>query len=431
MSERLPRIAFFSDISGTDSLSSHCSMLLLPKLSQEFAIEVFSDSFASEVIGLPHHHYLKAYQRHRAEPFDLFFYQLEDGRRSRFVRSSIGIVPGVTWFHDLFFLDLGPEATHTSPWETSIKQFYDASHPFADRAIAPHQLWPRAYRELSLSPLNLFSSHWAYTESQTMLSNRIEGELGAHRSERLKVPIELGEQAPLPPRETLRVVALCGTGLEGRAHKLLAALRDLSPAWHLTWVVENSDLRAAEILVREFEAGERVRLVPGCSAAEWSRLLESAHVAVHLRASCFGHLAPHLQLSLGSGRLTVVSDMAQGEDLPDHVACKVTPGISEASQLRSILTAACEMDISAATAPARSYVASEHAPALIAQQLSSVLRQAAVSLREPMRRWQGLYHKANAELLREVSELMGSSSDAGLSPFARVMEPAIEELFGQ
>ena len=431
MSERRLRIAFFSDLTGSDSLSSHCSRLLLPRLNQRLTIEAFSDSFASEVHGVPHHHYLKAYQRHRDEPFDLFFYQLEDGKRSRFVRSSIGIMPGVTWFHDLFFLDLGPEATHTSPWETSIKQFYDGSLPFADRSVAPHQLWPRAYRELSLSPLNLFSSQWARTESQTMLSNRIEGELGAHASECLKVPIEVGVQEPLPARSPLRVVALCGTGLESRAHKLLAALRGISHPWQLTWVVEGGDLRAAEMLLREFEATDRVTLTAGSSPSEWSKLLESAHVAVHLRTSCFGHLAPHLQLSLASGRLTVVSDMAQGEDLPQNVVCKVAPGISEAAQLQSIFLGACEIDIAAATAPARSYVASEHSPERIAQRLSSLLENAAVSLRAPMQRWDILYKNARAELLREVSELMGGSADAGLAPFSRVMSPAVDELFSR
>lgn len=431
MSERRLRIAFFSDLTGSDSLSSHCSRLLLPRLNQRLAIEAFSDSFASEVHGVPHHHYLNAYQRHRDEPFDLFFYQLEDGKRSRFVRSSIGIMPGVTWFHDLFFLDLGPEATHTSPWETSIKQFYDSSLPFADRSVAPHQLWPRAYRELSLSPLNLFSSQWARTESQTMLSSRIEGELGAHASECLNVPIEVGEQTPLPSRSTLRIVALCGTGLESRAHKLLAALQGLSHPWHLTWVVEGGDLGAAEMLLREFEATDQVTLATGSSPAEWSKLLASAHVAVHLRTSCFGHLAPHLQLSLASGRLTVVSDMAQGEDLPQNVACKVAPGISEATQLQSIFVSAREMDIAAATAPARSYVASEHSPDRIAQRLASLLQEAAVSLRAPMQRWNNLYSNARAELLREVAELMGSSADAGLAPFSRVMSPAVDELFNR
>lgn len=431
MAERRLRIAFFSDLAGIDSLSAYCARLLLPKLNAQFSVEAFSDSFTPQIDGVSHHHYLKAYQRHRAEPFDVFFYQLEDGRRSRFVRSCVGIMPGVTWFHDLFFLDLGPEATHTSPWENSIRQFYDSSLPCADRAVAPHQLWPRAYREVSLSPINLFSSRWSLNESKSMLSRRLEGELGSHCAQCLKIPVEVGELAPLPPRSTLRIAACSAAGLEGRAHKLLAALRGLKHKWHLTWAVEGGDLKAAETLVREFEVGERVTLSTDCSPTKWADLLASAHVALHLRTSCFGHLAPFVQISLASGRLTVVSDMAQGEDLPDQIVCKVAPGTTESAQLHSILSAACSMEIASATAAARAYIASEHSPHKVAQELSQLLEAAAISLRVPMRRWDGLYSAAKSELLHEVADLMGSSADAGLGPFSRILAPASAELFSR
>ena len=374
------------------------------------------------------HHYLKAYQRHRHSPFDLFFYQLEDGRPSRFVRSSVGIVPGITWFHDLFFQDLGPEATHTSPWENSVRQFYAPETPFADRSVAPHQLWPRAYRELSLSPISLFSSRWALTESKTMISSRLESELGAHRSEVLPIPVAAPPVAPLPSRETLRVSAISGTGLESRAHKLLAALQGLKGTWHLNWVVAPQEVAAAETMLREFNAGGRATLITNCSPTSWSDLLASSHVALHLRSSCFGHLAPFVHLSLASGRLTAVSDMAQGEDLPDAVVCKVTPGISEGAQLSAILEAARSMDILRATEPARAHIASAHSPKLIAARLSTVLRSAAPQLASVMQRWDTLYSAAEAELMREVESLMGAEADAGLDPFSRIMKPAIAEL---
>lgn len=431
MGTRGLRIAFFSDTTGEHSLSAHCGRILLPLLASEHSIEAFSDSFAAETGCVPQHHYLKAYQRHREDPFDLFFYQLEDGRRSRFVRASIGVMPGVTWFHDLFFQDLGPEATHTSPWENSIRQFYRPNLPFADRSVAPHQLWPRAFRELSLSPVNLFSSRWLLAESKTMISSRLEAEIGAHRSELLNIPVQAVSPAPMPSKETLRVAALSGSGLEGRAHKLLGALRGLKHPWHLTWVVEPNEATGAEALLREFEAGERTTIVPSCSPSSWSDILAGSHVALHLRTSCFGHLAPYVQLSLASGRLTVVSDMGQGEDMPDAVACRVTPGISEGTQLAAILERACEIDILHTTSGARKYVASEHSPNLVAQCLSSLLIAAAPLLKEPMRRWDGLYGRAKSELLREVESLMGASQDAGLSPFARIMDPAVTELFGR
>jgi hypothetical protein len=424
------RIAFVSDLSGSESLAAYCSRILVPLLSREHSIELFSDSFQTEIFGAPHFHYLKAYERHRTEPFDVFFYQLEDGKRSRFVRSSVGMMPGVTWFHDLFFQDLGPEATHTSPWERSIAQFFDPSIPFADRSVAPHQLWPRAYREVSLSPVALFSSRWALAECKTMISDRIEPELGAHRAECLNIPIATAAPAALPPSDTLRVAALAGTGHEGRAHKFLAALKGLSAPWALTWLIDPTERAQAEVLLREFDVGSKVTLVAGRSIEQWSEALAQSHVALHLRTSSFGHLAPHLQHSLAAGRLTIVSSMAQGEDLPDDVVCKVTPGISESVQLQQIFESAHRIDITKATAAARAYVRERQSPERIADNLSGVLRLSAGLLEGPMRRWDGLFRDARKALLSEVEHLMSSPQDGQLAPYDRIMQPAISELFG-
>jgi len=430
MADKRLRIAFVSDISGSESLAAYCSGILVPLLSREHSLELFSDSFDTELLGVPHFHYLKAYQRHRTEPFDVFFYQLEDGKRSRFVRSSVGIMPGVTWFHDLFFQDLGPEATHTSPWERSIAQFYDPSIPFADRSVAPHQLWPRAYRELSLSPLAVFSSRWALAECKTMISDRIEPELGAHRAECINIPISTSTPEALPSKDTLRVATLAGTGHEGRAHKFLAALKALSSPWALTWLIDPAERAQAEVLIREFDAGSNVTLVAGRSVEQWSDTLARSHVALHLRTSSFGHLAPYLQLSLAAGRLAVVSSMAQGEDLPNEVACKVTPGISEGVQLQQILESARTMDITSATAAARAYVREQHSPQGIANSLSGLLRLSAGLVEFPMRRWNGLYRDAQTALRGEVEHLMSSPQDGQLAPYDRIMQPALAEIFG-
>lgn len=381
-----------------------------------------------ESLGVPNSHYLKAYQRHRTEPFDIFLYQLEDGSRSRFVRASIGIMPGITWFHDLFFQDLGPEATHTSPWESSIQQILDPSVPFPDRAVAPHQLWPRAFRELSLSPVSLFSSQWALAESRTMISSRIESHLGAHRCSLLPVPVEKAEAAPLPARDVLRVVTPAGPGHEGRAHKFLPALKALNSPWHLTWLLAPDERGAAEALVREFDLSPRVTLQFGRTPAAWAAMLRSAHVALHLHTSSFGHLAPFLHMSLASGRLAVVSDMAQGEDIPASAAMRIIPGISEGMQLVHALRAAQEIDILQATEPARRYVDQHHSPHAVAARLSTLLREAAPLLASPMAKWEHLYARAHDALMSEVRELVGGANDAGLDPFARLVSPAIGEI---
>ena len=431
MKERRLRVAWFSDLSGENSISAYCSKLLIPILSQRHDVELFSNSFESEWCDTPHQHYLKAYQRHRQKPFDVFFYQIEDGKRSRFVRSSIGIMPGVTWFHDLFFEDLGPEATHTSPWEHSIQQFYDPSLPFSGRLTAPHQLWPRAFRELSLSPLCLFSSQWALTESKTMVSDRLESELGAHRAAFLGIPVAPQTFPPLPRAETLRVASLCGVGHEGRPHKALRALSSLKHPWTMSWLIDPSEQRAAERLLREFAVEGRVELVVGRTPEQWSRLLATAHVALHLRTSSFGHLGPYIQLSLLSGRLTALSDMAQGEDFAGELVCKIAPGTTEASQLLHLFERAASLDVSSMTKDAVESIKSHHSPDLIAQQLSQLLESASDNLRVSMAKWDTLYERARLTLFDEVRSIVNSGDTPGLSPYSRIIEPSLSALSGR
>jgi hypothetical protein len=122
--------------------------------------------------------------------------------------------------------------------------------------------------------------------------------------------------------------------------------------------------------------------------------------------------------------------MAQGEDLPDDVVCKVTPGISESVQLQQIFESAHRIDITKATAAARAYVRERQSPERIADNLSGVLRLSAGLLEGPMRRWDGLYRDARKALLSEVEQLMSSPQDGQLAPYDRIMQPAISELFG-
>jgi hypothetical protein len=132
---------------------------------------------------------------------------------------------------------------------------------------------------------------------------------------------------------------------------------------------------------------------------------------------------------MAAGRLTIVSDMAQGEDLPDDVICKVTPGISEGTQLLSIFEAFRSLDIERATETARAYVRLEHSPQRIAETLEGNLEVAASQLAQPMKRWEEIYAKARTALLDEVSALTGEATAAELYPFSRIVTPVISELF--
>jgi hypothetical protein len=428
------RIAWFSDLSiGTPrSVSAYCSHELLPLLSQEHSIELFSDSFSSSELGLPHWHYLKAYKRHELEPFDIFFYQLEDGRAFRSVRGHIGLIPGVVWVHDLFCKDLGPEACHTSPWENTVRQFFDQTRSFMDRSVAPHQLWPRVYRETSLSPVVLFSSRWARDEFTRMTSNRLEACEGGHVAELLPVPVSANPgrtQQTSRNSEVVSVACASVTGIEGRAHKLLPALRGLPFPWRLRWMVDAEELPTAEALVREFGIeADKVEFVVPRSPDAWVTLVQKSDLALHLHTSTFGHLSPYLQLTLAEGCPAVVARSAQGEDFPSDVVFQIVPGVHEATELQVVLHAVQTRGRGELGAEGSRYIHSCASTEVVARHLAERLRVWAPEVAQVMQRWDALRLRAQAELLQEVRALVADGSHATPDPFEAVLHPAIREL---
>lgn len=429
------RIAWFSDLARgrAESLSAYCSRLLLPELSTRHDIEVFSESFSTSEFGLPHHHYLNAYRRHRDKPFDVFFYQLEDSRACRFIRGHIGLMPGVVWVHDLFCNDLGPEACHTSPWEHTIKQFYDPSLPFAERSVAPHQLWPRVYREASLCPVVLFSSQWARDEFSRMTSNRLEASLGSHYADVLPVPVDESlarSDSSAQRRETLRIACANVTGLEGRMHKVLPTLRQVSGQWSLTWMLDSHEVEAARALVHEFGIDEaRIRCTSPRSPETWASIVRESDLALHLHVSTFGHLAPYTQLSMALRCPVVVARAAQGEDLPENVAFHIIPGMHEAAQLQGVIEAIQARAGMALGLEGFRYALARGEVASVASRLSEYLRSSASALSAVMKGWAELGARAEAALCEEVKMLVGSRHDgAEADGFQHVIEPSLREL---
>lgn len=434
------RIAWFSDLSvgRTESLSTYCTKLLLPELSKKHAIEVFSDEVAllqsATYCGVPVEHYLNAYKRHRERPFDLFFYQLEDSWACRFIRGHIGLVPGIVWAHDLFCNDLGPEACHTSPWEHSIKQFFDSSLGFVDRTKAPHQLWPRAFRETSLCPVVLFSSQWARNEFKQMVSNRLESINGMHFSSVVPVPVSNIDSFKPRSQEMLRIASIAVPGIEGRVHKVFPALRGLGCKWHLTWMVDGHEVQRAYELCNEFGLSEQeVTVVSQRSINTWTEIAGESDVALHLHSGPFGHLAPYIQISLAQGCPVIVAKSGQGEDFPDDAVFGITPGLHESAELRGVLS---ELIAAYQASPyervfgsqGMQYAQQNFNVCTIAKRLSDICIEMAPHVSHVMHRWQSIGRRAQKVLLAEVKGLVSACNQEGISAYDTVLMPAIKEL---
>jgi hypothetical protein len=397
-------------------------------LARDHDVEIFTDTTASTNFGLQSSHYLTAHRKHQRTPFDIFFYQLEDSKACRFIRGHIGLVPGITWLHDLFYNDLGPEAFHTSPWETTIAQYHDPSVAFYDRSKAPHQLWPRAYRETSLSPVVLFSSPWARNEYRRMVSARLEGLSEEHPAEVLPIPVKAPRQIPARVGDMLRLASASVTGIEGRMHKVLPALRTLSSPWKLTWMIGSEEVRAAEELVEEFGLSSSVRIVAGRTAESWRSILVESDVALHLHASVFGRLAPFAQISLSMGVPTVVSLAAQGEDFPESAVFHVVPGSHEGRQVREIAEVIARHGAAACGEKGRRFALEANDPSKLAETLASLLTEWAPHVAYVMDRWERLRQRGQRALLEEVRVLVDKNDQSSMNPFRRVLSDPLREL---
>lgn len=424
------RIAWFSDLADgrSEGLAAYCSRILLPELATKHSIELFSPSFVTEKYDLRHDHYLNAYKRHREKPFDIFFYQLEDSRSSRFVRSHMGLVPGVLWVHDLYCQDLGPEALHTSPWEHSIKQFQDPSLPFLDRSNAPHQLCPRVYRETSLAPVVLFSSQWALKEFSQMVHSRVESTVGSHVASVMPIPIAPQRVSRRETSPCLRMACASVPGVEGRAHKFLPALRQYEGEWHLTWMVSAAEQAAAHGLIHEFGVSERVTVVASRSPETWQAIISNSDAALHLHTSPFGHLGPYLQLTLSAGCPAIVSWSAQGEDFSDNAVFCVASGLHEGRQLSEIFRAITLHGADACGREGRRQIEATSDVSSLAETLSNNLLEWAPHVGYVMDKWERIMKQGRKALLNEVKELVDTNSRSLFSPFDCFVRDAASSL---
>ncbi|MEY4669824.1 MAG: hypothetical protein RL518_2523 [Pseudomonadota bacterium] len=433
MAGRKLRIAWFtylarpSEVAAT--VSQYCTDILVPLMKDEFEIEVFSGLPPGSHLGVPRYNTLNAYQRHRANPFDIFFYQVEDGPLGRVVRTQVGMMPGISWMHDTFLSDPGAEGIHTSPWERSVQQMLDLSLPFLERDDLPLQPQPQGYRETSVSPIVLYNSEWAEGTLHRFLSGRYEYASCGHRSESLPVPVTPVEDSrSTDPHRPFEIVALGSARLDGRAHKFLPAVADCARPSRLTWVIESSERADAERMVNEFGIGDRVTLVEGNSPEKWRLLVAKSDIALHVTSHPHTRLSPYLELSMAAGVPTVVMRIGRGEAISEDIAFTVVPGLHETAQLTAIFEGIAVDDARRFGRAGQLAVMRENNPAQVASRLGGIFRESAPILADVMRAWNGLYERAEEALLQEIRALVDAPVGAMPGAFERIVQPFVEEM---
>ncbi len=404
------RIAWFSELNGagleSPSVSAYLTDQLVPLLSDEIEIELFHDKFWESALA-PTYHFLTAARRHDANPFDLFFYQFEDREESFFVRSHIGLKPGMVLFHTLLSKSEGPEPFHYSPWESVVKKFRAEAESWPVRNSFPPQGRPFLRREGALAVVPVFSNPRNIGEFKREIKSALITEKEPESPNSFYLPFPVGDLAPnkFPVDETLKIAFLGSPQIEDRAHKILPAIKELSRQKRvkLVWLLSAKERPEAEDLLREFEISD-AEIVEGRSPAKWEQLSSSIDLALHPLFSVFGDQTAYVAISLMRGLPSIVTNFASSESFPDSVVLKVFPGEHESREYLRIMNqaAAREPELIALCERARSYAQEIHDKKAVAAEFKTIIKIKRNILRSFDERWRIFESQARAQLVKEA-----------------------------
>lgn len=422
--QRLPRIAWFSRFNQdalppSASSSAYFSDVVLPIVHSAFEVDLFGKE-EGRLNDQKILHYVTAGSRHKENPYDLFFYQLEDSQECDFIKIHLGLIPGVTLFHDIVWSTDVPPPLTFSVWREFLKAFNLGDNSVEIEKRKQPDFVAKPLREILLSPVSLYTSprkcSWARTHAETCLA-RIPEFLGSDKIY-LPYPVTVSRHInPVPSGDRQPRVGIYGSPtVESRIEKILQSLRDFSI--ELVWLTSEREVLRAKRLATEYGL-TNVKIIPEDSLNAWGKILPSLDFTFLPYFGEKGGLGPKIALSLAAGVPTIVSDTDENTYLPDSVVFKVTPGDQEVLAFREYLKSLLDLsprDLDILKANFRSYALENHAAEIVGRELCAVFTRAVTELKSLKSRWQEVTKKARADVVeRNLADydqsLVGSTFD--------------------
>ncbi len=347
------RVAWFSPLYGLsdpkeETTSAYVTDSLSPYLKKLHQICYYHDGKEVQGKALP---YQQALRDHREQPFDLYFYQIEDAPSSQYVRNHLAQVPGVVLFHDILFLrDSWSDPFGFAECQNSLYSLFSCERDLREY----RRRLPRETRESGLLPYPA-----KQIESQLIHNN-------------------------LP--ETLTVLYAGTPGVEHRAHYLLDAIRELPFSVHLMWLCGKDEEREAKRLIDEFSVST-VTLIPRRSPKNWMELLKVGDVSIHTLFSAHRDPGPYLALSLHSGVPCVLSNFSSTALVPNTIVFKIRSGDHEKEDLQNVLSECFHNRVQTRSRGklASFYAAEIHDRETVAEELSKIFWRVAGNIKERMK----------------------------------------------
>ncbi len=406
------RVAWFTarEQSNRWSPSAYVTRSIVPYLREQgLQIDLFSDQVQKQSAVGPHHHYLMAGQMHRDASYDVFFHQVEEGSEAHFLRTAIGLYPGLTYFHDLYLSDLGPDPLTNSPWSF-------VANLMNDRVPTAQMQWPHRLQEFPRRgpfPEREFALSWAAVYAST----RMCADAHSRDSRKPLAVIPYPISFDMHDVSKASVVAVYGSPfIEDRMHKVLPALKKM-PNVKVIWGVPAPLWSYAKDRLKEFYA-DFVEVLPIAHLHEWAEVASSAAVCVHLHHSVYGNCSPFIETSLAAGAHVLMTEGIDDTQFPQDLICPIPAGETESSRIFETIKAIMQTPSLLPHALGQQYVEHNHNPAAIGAEFVKLFEQTQSSFIAKQEWWRSLQVAARAAVFDEIAR---PQSEGVLSdPFASV-----------
>ncbi len=397
------RIAWFTPSkSSTESISEIFSAELLPILSLNLEIKVFTDSF-EPYENYPSAHYLTAVQEHQLNPFDLFIYQVENHTSSHFSRAHLGLIPGLVIFHHLNFVDYGAESFLNSPWTKVLPELKKPEIVWPSRSNKYLPVGPFGNREAGYALQALFTNPQNLSEyKRSMFVDSISRQCNLE-PKHLAFPVTISSN-----QQVVKSLALASSAKPTIAERTPQLLKSLqaNPDWKLNWLIEPTEKDLAESLIKEFRVESQVALSFGRTLKNWELILESSSVAMHLLFSVYEQPCPYLAVSMANSKVILASDYGLIDYLPENLIYKIAPGVEEVETLAQLLKEFQVNPKLLISPDVKNYATENFSKELIASELLQLITQNLPSYQTFYANWSDFSHDAKRNLINEVANLM-------------------------
>jgi glycosyltransferase involved in cell wall biosynthesis len=396
----LSALAFLSPVPPAPTGIADYSAEVLALLAPHHAIDVFHHQDALDPDALPAScgvfRVEEFLPRHRARPYDLALYQLGNGPSHAFQYAPLCAVPGLLVLHDLVLhqaralvhLDSpAARAYARDPSNASLQR--SAGQGLAAYAAEVAEAYPAQAGRLSQVHLGTVGRLLPYAyplfrqpvEASRLtavhnacMADSIRNEVPGAHTALVSMPMR-AEAVPAAATAALRQrlglspgdLVVGSFGLLTREKQILTVARAVArasvglPHLRLLLVGPVPDPAGLQRMLEEVGVAARTVVTGRVALEELPVHLAAMDIAVHLRYPTARETSAALLRLLAQGRPTVISDLVNLAEIPDHAALRVDPTDEEGGVTRAIeRLAASDAWRARLSAAAAGFIAREH-----------------------------------------------------------------------